>query len=282
MITHIDLALATDTKGDAVRWISKHPDWIVTTKVDGIRCLARDGRLITRGGMDVTDRFPEVRAPKGWTLDTELAVVNPRGDACFESTVRRANGGHRGSDGEARLFVFDVLETPDGDIRKEPYAARQQEAGGWGLTSNVTILLPLDDPTTSWHETRLFEQEGLVARDPAARYLPGRSKSFVRLKHRRTTDAVVVGRSPGRGSTNRGSFGALKLALVDGEHARVIGEVGSGFSADDRAQIEHLFRLKRPFVCEVTHLGWTSGALLRQPAFVRLRLDLDPTRVGAQ
>lgn len=269
------LALPADVSETPEWWLALHdddPDWCYSIKVDGIRCLADHGRLITRGGVDVTARFPEVVVPDDVVIDGELAVVDAEGQADFEATSRKAAGGHGG---HAVLFAFDLLEADDWDWRTQrTYADRYRRLAE---IEGVTFLTQVVGPGSG---QRLFDiaVEGIVARRRSGAYVPGRLPNLmVRLKKRSTREAIVVGRTPGRGG-RADTFGALQLAVLDDaatSGVRHVGDVGSGFSTRDLVDVMEALATGDPFVIEVESLGLTSTGKLRQPSFIRLRPDVD-------
>lgn len=278
MITHLDLMLAGSPGMPAEQWIGLHErddTWAYSEKVDGIRCLSVEGRLITRNGFDVTEHFPEIEVPQDWILDTEIAVVDARGRADFEAVNRRAKGGHGG---DAAMFVFDALAHRGQDLRNQSYHYRWLEAFGQVQGLYGVHVLPLStDGVRAWNEVVARDGEGLVARTARGVYVRGRTSAMVKLKRLDTLDVIVTGRTPGTGG-RAATFGALELSLVDhGAPAgfRRVGEVGSGFSAAEIVEVLDLLAAGRPFVVEVQHMGWTSGGRLRHPVFHRVRPDVD-------
>jgi bifunctional non-homologous end joining protein LigD len=270
VISHLDLMHASTADLEPEAWLAREKPiggWAFQEKIDGIRILAADGRLITRNGNDITHNFPEISAPKGWWLDCEIAVVNAHGVADFEAVNRRAKGGHGG---EAVLHAFDVLQGEFGDTRHAPYVERM-------LTLDLFVRFTLprwNDGLTLWNKVLGRGGEGIIARRLTGHYVPGRSTSIVKLKARSTVDAIVLGRTEGNGSRAE-TFGALRLAVIEGDGFREIGECGSGFSARDLVDVMELLVKGDPFVVEVSSLGTTSSGKLRHPSFHRLRPDVD-------
>ena len=58
----------------------------------------------------------------------------------------------------------------------------------------------------------LHDEEGVIAKELAAPYLPGERKGMVKIKRVRTLDAVVMGWRPGKAE---GTVGAIILGLYD-------------------------------------------------------------------
>jgi bifunctional non-homologous end joining protein LigD len=134
-----------------------------------------------------------------------------------------------------------------------------------------------------------------MAKRADSTYRAGRSRDWIKLRHERTGDFVIVGcTEPKRG---RVGLGALHLGAYDGETLRYVGRVGTGLNdkqlAATRAAIEADRRATPPFdgpvpgggphlwceprqVCEVRFKEWTEEHLLRQPVFLRFRDDKRP------
>ena len=70
--------------------------------------------------------------------------------------------------------------------------------------------------------------EGVIAKELASPYLPGKRKGMVKIKRLRTIDAVVAGWRPGK---EENTVGSLMLGLYDGDGGlRVVGHT-SGLKA---------------------------------------------------
>ena len=95
----------------------------------------------------------------------------------------------------------------------------------------------------------------------------------------------------------REHLGALLVGLYQGRGLRFVGKVGTGFTRDTlatlAAKLEPLRVERSPFepapriadatwvrpklVAELAYAEWTADGKLRQPAFLGLRTDKDPT-----
>jgi bifunctional non-homologous end joining protein LigD len=107
-------------------------DWVHEIKHDGYRLQVRrvgdQVRLFTRRGYDWSGRYPSIAVTatllraKSFMLDGEAVVCGPDGVAIFDALHRR------GTDGEAMLYAFDLLELDGEDLRGA--TQRPQEAPG--------------------------------------------------------------------------------------------------------------------------------------------------------
>jgi len=141
--------------------------------------------------------------------------------------------------------------------------------------------------------------EGIMAKDGASPYLPGRrSRSWLKIKVHARQEAVIGGYTEGRGA--RKHLGALVLGVYDGPDLRYIGHAGAALPEPERAALaKTLARLEQPaspfadafrthapvhwvrpeLVCEVKFQEWTADGRLRQPVFLGLRTDKEPREV---
>jgi len=280
------------------------PGWVYEEKYDGDRTLAyrRRGRvrLLSRSLKDVTASFEAIaRAlealPGGdFALDGEVVVLDADGVSRFQLLQRRALG-----DPLAPLYVvFDCLERDGSGLVGRPLRERRKaleaivpaKAGAVRRSRRVS-----GDGVAAFRTATELGWEGIVAKDEASLYEPGRrSKSWLKVKTRRQSEFVVGGYTPPRGG--RAHFGALLVGLYDGAALRFTGKVGTGFT---RETLADLGRKMRPLAIErcpfaappgdkgvtwveprlVAELGfaeWTDDGKLRHPVFLGLRDDKDP------
>jgi bifunctional non-homologous end joining protein LigD len=170
-----------------------HAGWVYEEKVDGWRMVAvkADGtvRLVSRNGLDHTRRFPELVTaltalkPATFTLDGEVAVYDQSFISRFEWLRARP------TDEPATLpvyMVFDVLELGGRDLRGESLKERrrvlQKLVGGHGMIFPVRRLSL--NGLKAWEEAVARGFEGMVAKDPESRYVPGRTLKWLKVKQK--------------------------------------------------------------------------------------------------
>jgi bifunctional non-homologous end joining protein LigD len=143
--------------------------------------------------------------------------------------------------------------------------------------------------------------EGVVCKRLDSVYTPGRrSASWIKVKHQRTQEVVIVGWEPAEGR-RAGEIGALLLGVHLNGMLRYAGQVGTGFSdralADLRVRLAPL-EIARPAVAgvprayarsarwvrpelvgEVAFGQWTRESRLRHPSWRGLRPDKVATDV---
>jgi bifunctional non-homologous end joining protein LigD len=135
--------------------------------------------------------------------------------------------------------------------------------------------------------------EGIMAKRADSKYLSGaRTDDWLKIKTSKRQEVVIVGFTAPR--RTRPFFGALTLALREGDGWRYIGHVGTGFSHETLGELhKRLMKLKAaksPFgkkvkdeavttwvkpqlVAEVKFTEWTSSGEMRHPVYLGLRKD---------
>ncbi|MHB8731607.1 MAG: non-homologous end-joining DNA ligase [bacterium] len=291
--------------------------WSFEVKWDGVRALAfirREGPaqdivVYGRSLRRLNAQFPEiVDALAGLdvdsaVLDGEIFAPDDGGRPSFHRLQQRlhlnAASGERPAAGEVHVAyaLFDCLYLDGRDLRARPFSERRAALEGLALPAGLIKADAIDERGTALFEAaREHGFEGIVAKKASGPYRPGvRSADWVKVKIRRTLEAVVGGLTRGRGERST-SFGALVLGQYDGTGALVhIGQTGGGFSEADLARFRQVLApletktcpfAKRPQVpgpvtwlrpevaVEVEYGEWTPDGLLRFPVFLRLRDDI--------
>jgi bifunctional non-homologous end joining protein LigD len=285
-------------------------EWAFEVKWDGIRALAdaRDGRLalVTRGGGDVTDAFPELAGLAGLPdvlLDGEVVAMDASGRPSFGVLAERIHVHSRARAAElarrvpATYVVFDVLRLYGVDLTSRPYAERRATLERLELPPGPVQLSPVyDDGDALLAATLEQGLEGVVAKRRSSPYTPGRrSPDWVKAAHWASRTCLVGGWRPEVDSTRR--IGALLVGAPDAAGAlHYLGRVGSGIGPTAQRDLTgrltpHTVR-RSPFAgpvpaadaagatwcaprlaVEVRHLGWTPGGRLRQPSYRGVRTD---------
>jgi ATP-dependent DNA ligase len=207
--------------------------WGFEPKLDGFRCIAFvDGgevELQSRNGKPLTRYFPEIAFPDGrFVLDGEIVASS------FDTLGQRIHPAasrveRLSKETPARFIGFDLLSRDDDVLLELPYRARRKElAKVKGLELTPVVWSAAE--AAGWLQT----EEGVIAKEADAPYLPGERTGMVKIKRVRTIDAVIVGWRPGKAE---GTLGAIILGLYgeDGK-MRVVGH-SSGFSAKEKREL---------------------------------------------
>jgi bifunctional non-homologous end joining protein LigD len=295
-------------------------DWAFEMKWDGYRAVVYIDhgtvRLFSRNGNDLTDTFPELAQPlldavgaESAVLDGEVVAIDKKGRPSFHLLQSRA--GLSEDESAARsasieLMLFDLLELEGHDITGDDYDVRRA-----ALEQIVTPTGPVRVPPefdgdfdAARESSEQLGLEGVVAKERDSPYLPGkRSRSWIKVKHEKMQEVVIVGWRPGAGSATN-AVGSLVLGIPDENGIRYAGRVGTGFTDKDRrswvkkfaplamdtppvhdAPSEELSRAKwiRPeLVGEVTFLQWTTSGALRHSSWRGWRPDRSPNDVRVE
>lgn len=250
-----------------VRTLVESGDWALDLKLDGIRAVSPGNHwLYNRQGVDITDRFPEIKLPGLW-LDGEIVSL----DGKFETVARRDKQTSKASikrSAEAHPCRFVAFDHPG--VRSD-----------WGIRRSTLErnhegpITPVGYDLDFMERVRALGMEGVIAKRLASRYQHGkRSPDWVKFKFLHRVSCLVAGYEPGNGS--REHFGAMKLALIN-ETGKVVpvGKVGSGFTQNDTVMLKTMLDNGEGFlIAEIECLNVTSGGTLRFPVYRGLRYDI--------
>ena len=285
-------------------------------KWDGVRALAYvDGgrvRLESRRGGEITTRYPEVRGlgeALGATpvvLDGEIVAFDGERPS-FERLQRRM---HVGSETTARRLArevpvvyvaFDLLWLDGHSTLALTYTERRElleelrlEGDSWQAPAWY------EDGETLLNATRESGLEGVVAKRLDSTYLAGtRSRDWLKVKNHLAQDFVIGGWAAGQGA-REATMGALLVGYFEPDgRLHYAGRVGTGFTD---SELTRLMRLLEPLRCEtspfdpapkvrdtifvepklvarVRFTEWTRAGVIRHPAYLGSRDDVDPNEV---
>ena len=279
------------------------PEWVFEEKYDGIRAVAgREGgrvKIWSRTLQDLTAGFPHVveavSSLDGGDLmiDGELVALDAKGVSRFQLLQRRADGG------PTRYAVFDVLLFDGRSLMKRPLLDRRaslERIVGRRADPIFISRRLVRDGKAAYREAKRLGWEGIIAKDESSQYEPGlRSRYWRKVKVRKESEFVIGGYTPPKGG--RQHLGALLVGLYQGPNLRYVGKVGTGFTDETlhtlSQKLESLRADKTHFdppppireatwvrprlVAQLVYAEWTADGKLRQPAFLGLRTDKDPS-----
>jgi bifunctional non-homologous end joining protein LigD len=285
--------------------IVEGPEWVFEEKYDGIRAVAGRERgkvkLWSRTFQDLTAGFPHIVAALlalgdgDLVVDGELVALDEKGVSRFQLLQRRGTAG--GS--PTQYALFDLLEEGGRSLMPRPLSERR--AALETLIGRRTAPLFISrrlvrDGKAAYREAKRLGWEGIIAKDERSPYQPGvRSPLWRKVKVRKESEFVIGGYTAPKGG--RQHLGALLVGLYDGPKLRYVGKVGTGFTQKTLDMLAtKLVRLrteKPPFdpaprmkdatwvrpklVAQLVYAEWTADGKLRQPAFLGLRSDKNPT-----
>lgn len=305
-------------------------EWVFEIKWDGVRSIVfMDNtkeivQLQSRSGNIITHRYPEIvralKSPvstksltqsvvrcKSAVLDGEIVVMdNKTGLPSFQNHQRRMNLDHE-RDIEnlsrqipATYYLFDILYLDGTNVQNLSFLERRKILSQI-VNENTTIKISdfiEEIGEEVYKTTKSMGLEGLVAKNKSSKYVQGkRSSDWLKIKHIRTQDCVIIGYNKGEGTREK-YFGSLLLAVRDIEgQFQFVGHTGSGFDSISLAQIYEKVQnlrteecaigyvpytnrepiwVKPQIVAEIKFSDWTRDNIMKSPIFLRLREDKKP------
>ena len=261
-------------------------------KLDGYRCIIHVTDMgvdaYTRKMKPLTESLPELQDiewPDGeYVLDCEVMAS----DGSFNTTSEMVGSNQERDLGDhnehVKFHLFDILydsTMPKQDVSKKTYEKRRA-----GLTLLMRRLQDSDyvemvrafgfadtkDPLQDAVQyARDNDLEGVIVKNGLEEYKFGkRSKAWCKKKITETTvDLEIGGFKPGEGD-NAGSLGAVELYTSEGTY---VGNVGNGFTDEERDEIWENRSEYEGVVVEVTGEGLGSNNEIRFPRVERLRTE---------
>ncbi len=289
----------------------------VEDKYDGIRAqihkVGKTAAIYSRDLKEITRSFEElaeaaVRVEHDFICDGEIVAMRDETILPYSELQKRL--GRR----EADLFLrdqipvqfiaFDLLWRNGENLLEKPLAERrplleETVAGGFRV-ARITQARSEAEIEEAFNAARARKNEGLIVKDPASAYVPGRrGLDWLKLKKAYATlDCVVVGAEYGHGKRravlsdytfavrdeNSGelkTIGKAYTGLTDAEIERltqhflkrVVRQRGRFFAVEPDTVLEIAFDLLQPS----TRHG--SGLAMRFPRIVRIREDKSPAEI---
>jgi bifunctional non-homologous end joining protein LigD len=311
-------------------------EWVFEVKWDGVRSILflhkKKGilELQSRNGRSITHRYPELIRPlrfptssssssssspsmikcrESVVLDGEIVVLDKKnGIPNFQSHQKRMNVDsikeieNLSKEIPATYYFFDILYLDGTDLQDLPFLVRRRILSDVIGKENARIKISQfieEKGQEVSDKTKSMGLEGLVAKCKSSKYVQGiRSRDWLKIKHIRTQDCVVIGYTRGEGNREN-YFGSLLLAALDPKDGkfRFVGHTGSGF---DFVQLDKIYKklqamhidkqpidyvpytnrvpiwIRPELVAEIKFSSWTEEKIMRAPIFLRFREDKGP------
>ena len=251
-------------KLDLGTWLIANPlPAICEPKYDGIRVFlfksgeklvlsSKHGGVYTpKGTPNVFSRVPEfTHAPNRMILDGEYVAREEKG-----------------------LFIFDVIQVDNRDLRPKPLVERKRVLReilkGTGLEVEYTLARTSDKIMALRDEMVKEGREGIMVKNPNSSY--GQRNSWLKLKKFDTVDCFVIGFQETKEMKMTGVARSWSMGVYDDKGQVVnLGNVGSTVERVDPRDV------KKGSVIEVRFQEVTRDKKLRAPFIVRIRHDKTP------
>lgn len=202
-------------------------DWSYEIKWDGYRLAVHVEpsvvRIITRGGLDWTRRFPAIAdaakafMPMTMILDGEVVVLDEQGRSDFGLLQNSLGaGGKQGGKLPSRnslLYAFDLLYLDGHDLRNTEYRVRRhlledvipREEGAIRLSEEFE-----DYPDALLEHACRLGLEGIIAKHLDRPYRSGRTGDWLKIKCVQSDSFVIIGYEPS--TALPGAIASLLLA----------------------------------------------------------------------
>ena len=262
--TYVQENYAKAVKQELGTWLAKNPlPSLVEQKYDGIRVFlfksgdklvlsSKHGGVYTpKSAPQVFSRVPEfLHAPNRMILDGEYVA-------------REAKG----------LFLFDVLQVDNRDLREKQLAERKkilrEILKGTGLEVPYALARSAEKIMEMRDATVKEGREGVMVKNPLSTY--GEQGSWLKLKRFDTVDVFVTGIVETKEFRSTGTPRSWSVAVYDdGGQVVELGNVGSTVEGVDPRKI------KKDSVVEVRFQEVTRDRKLRAPFILRIRHDKVP------
>lgn len=234
-------------------------------KLDGIRCSIVGGKALSRTLKPIPNKYiyDTLSDPRFEGLDGELIVGSPTSKSVYTDTVSAVMR-HTGEP-EFTYYVFDAYDAPGKYEYRRTFLVGRDIGGlcDFPLIRILESTLIDDEAELLAYETVKVTEgyEGIILRSPTAPYKYGRSTVnegyLLKVKRFEDSEAVIVGieeemyngnaagtnelgrtkRSSAKaGKVGKGTMGALIVRGLEGRFKDVEFNIGTGFTATQRAE----------------------------------------------
>jgi len=282
-------------------------DWLFEIKWDGYRAISeiKDGSVLlySRNGNSFVNDYPIVvkelkKIKHDAILDGEIVLLNEEGKSDFQKLQQYEDN----TQYPLCYYVFDLLWLNGNSTYELPLIERKKLLKKL-LPKNAVIKYSehiIERGKELFAAAKQNDLEGIMAKKADSLYHPGvRTGDWLKIKYHKRQEVIIAGFTQPTGS--RKYFGALVLALPDGDKLKYIGHTGSGFTDTDLKKIygllKPLIQKKSPFdkvvktnaavtwvkptlIGEIKFTEWTTDNKMRHPIFVGLRDNKTVTEIN--
>jgi bifunctional non-homologous end joining protein LigD len=282
------------------------PSWVHEIKFDGYRIQARldrgKVRLLTRKGLDWTEKFPNIAAAvkqldaSTVLIDGEVVIADEKGISSFSGLQAALKAGEQKA---FIYYVFDLLHVDGRDLTELPLVERKAALAQLvGHDQHGAIRLSEHFEGSGkdvLHHACEMGLEGIVSKRADAPYRSGRGETFIKTKCENEQEFVVGGYSPSTAMAR--AIGALVVGYYRDGCLLYAGRIGTGYTHDaardlwkrlhaietgkppfdaiprEQARRRDIHWVEPKMVIESHFRGWTADGLVRQAAFKGVRED---------
>jgi len=275
-------------------------DWLFEIKWDGYRAISeiKEGNVLlySRNGNSFINDYPLVtkelkKIKHDAVLDGEIVILNEEGKSDFQKLQHYEDN----TQYPICYYVFDLLSLNGNSTYKLPLIERKELLKKL-LPKNAVIKYSehiIARGKEFFEAAKKNDLEGVMAKKADSMYHPGaRSGDWLKIKYHKSQEVIIAGFTEPTGS--RKHFGALVLAIPDGDKLQYVGHTGSGFTDNNLKEIyemlKPLIQKKSPFdeavktnaavtwvkptlIGEIKFTEWTTDNKMRHPIFLGLRDD---------
>ena len=272
--------------------------------------------LISRNGNNLNARFPEIVAAirelavRECVIDGEVVAVDGQGRSSFQLLQALEM---EGRESPVYLYIFDLLQLNGRSLIALPLRARKEILEGFEIADPIRYSGEIGgEAGVLLREVKRRGLEGVVGKQRDSIYEPGRrSGAWIKLKCVNEQEFAIGGYTPP--GEARKHFGAVLVGYYKAKKLLFAGKVGSGFTEKSLSILHKKFQnesrddcpfadlpskqggqwvqgitpsmmrkihwVNPAFVAQIKFAEWTRDGKLRQPVFLGLREDKQPTEV---
>jgi ATP-dependent DNA ligase len=262
--TYVQENYSKAVKMELGKWLSKNPlPSLVEDKFDGIRVfLFKSGDKLVASSKHGGIYTPK-SAPQFFSRVPEFTHAPDRMILDGEYVAKEAKG----------LFLFDVIQVDNRDLRQKPLVDRKKVLKeilkGTEMEVSYTLARTAEKIVELRDATVRQGREGVMVKNPQSTY--GQPSSWLKLKRFDTVDVFVTDIVETKEFRSTGVPRSWSVAVYDDDGQVVeLGNVGSTVEQVDPR------RVKKGSVVEVRFQEVTRDGKLRAPFILRIRHDKTP------
>ncbi|OBW91674.1 DNA ligase [Gallibacterium salpingitidis] len=226
------IAITTVMAKDTMMLLQEYRDqdvagWVMSEKLDGVRGYWTGKQLLTRQDNPLHPPAYFIEQFPPFAIDGEL--FSERGKFEEISSITRSSGDKGWH--KLKLYVFDVPQA-EGNLFQRLQVLQDYLTTHPSPYIEIITQLPIkhkQDIEQFLDQVDKLGGEGIVVRNPNARYVVGRSSQILKLKRYQDEECTVIAHHKGKGQFHN-VMGSLTC-----ENHRGTFKIGSGFLLADRA-----------------------------------------------